>query len=46
MKTRIIIDGNAFYEIDEECMKSRKEKEEKKQKSENKEAQRTKKAGR
>lgn len=28
MKTRLIIDGNAFYEIDEECMK-RKEKMEK-----------------
>ena len=27
MKTRLIIDGNAFYEVDEECME-RKEKEE------------------
>lgn len=30
MKTHIVIDGNAFYEIDEECMRQKMEKEEKK----------------
>lgn len=24
MKTHIVIDGNAFYEVDEECMKRKK----------------------
>lgn len=28
MKTHIVIDGNAFYEIDEECLKQKKEKKE------------------
>lgn len=27
MGFRVIIDGNAFYEIDEDCMKHREEKE-------------------
>lgn len=27
MKTRIIIDGNAIYEVDEECLKKKKEQE-------------------
>jgi len=27
MKGRIVIDGNAFYEIDEECMRKKKKKE-------------------
>ena len=27
MKTRIIIDGNAIYEVDEECLKEKKEQE-------------------
>ncbi len=26
MASRIVIDGNAFYEIDEECMQRKKEK--------------------
>lgn len=25
MYSRIVIDGNAFYELDEECMKKKKE---------------------
>lgn len=25
MKTRTILDGNAFYEIDEECLEQKKE---------------------
>ncbi len=28
MKTRLIIDGNAFYEVDEECLLRRKQEEE------------------
>ena len=30
MKTHIVIDGNAFYEIDEECMRQKMENEQKK----------------
>ncbi len=30
MKTHIVIDGNAFYEIDEECMRQKMEKEQRK----------------
>ena len=30
MKTHIVIDGNAFYEIDEECMRHKMENEQKK----------------
>ena len=30
MKNRLIIDGNAVYEIDEECLKKRSEEEKKK----------------
>ncbi len=26
MRTRTILDGNAFYEIDEECMEKKKQK--------------------
>lgn len=29
MKTRTILDGNAFYEIDEECLAQKKESEKK-----------------
>ena len=25
MKTHIVIDGNAFYEVDEECLKKREQ---------------------
>ena len=25
MKTHVVIDGNAFYEVDEECMNRKKE---------------------
>ena len=28
MKTHIVIDGNAFYEIDEECLKKKQEEKE------------------
>jgi hypothetical protein len=31
MKGKIVIDGNAFYEIDEECMKRKQEMREKEQ---------------
>lgn len=31
MKGKIVIDGNAFYEIDEDCMKKRQERREKEQ---------------
>ena len=36
MRRRIIIEGNAVYEIDEECMKKRKEKDSKEKKDERK----------
>lgn len=36
MRRRIIIEGNAVYEIDEECMKKRKEKDSKEKKEEQK----------
>ena len=29
MSSRIIIDGNAIYEVDEECLRKKKEKEQK-----------------
>lgn len=32
MYSKIMIDGNAVYEIDEECMKKRKEKEQEERK--------------
>ena len=31
MSSRIIIDGNAIYEVDEECLRKKKEKEQEKQ---------------
>lgn len=31
MSSRIIIDGNAIYEVDEECLRKKKEKEHEKQ---------------
>lgn len=37
MKTRLIIDGNAFYEVDEECMKRKEEKENKEKEKKEKE---------
>ena len=33
MKTHIVIDGNAFYEIDEECLRQKMEKEQQKKPS-------------
>lgn len=42
MKTRLIIDGNAVYEIDEECMEKKRreqqEREKRKKEKENREA--------
>jgi len=32
MKTRLIIDGNAFYEVDEECLLRKREEEERAEK--------------
>lgn len=32
MKTRLIIDGNAFYEVDEECLLHKREEEERAEK--------------
>ena len=33
MKTRLIIDGNAFYEIDEECMERKEQDKERKKRA-------------
>ena len=44
MKTHIVIDGNAFYEIDEECMRQKMENEQKKIQKKQRELQK-KKAG-
>ena len=30
MKTHVVIDGNAFYEVDEECLNRKKEKDQNK----------------
>ena len=39
MKTHIVIDGNAFYEIDEECMRQKMEKEQRKLQKQQRQAQ-------
>ena len=31
MKSKLIIDGNAFYEVDEECLEKKKQEEKKKE---------------
>ena len=36
MSSRIIIDGNAIYEVDEECLRKKKEKEHEKQREKRK----------
>lgn len=41
MKTRIIIDGNAIYEVDEECMRKKKEKEKENEKQSTKRENKT-----
>lgn len=38
MKTHIVIDGNAFYEIDEECMKKKEQRMKKQQRIEKEKA--------
>lgn len=40
MKTHIVIDGNAFYEIDEECMRQKMEKEQRKLQKQQRQSQR------
>ena len=39
VKTHIVIDGNAFYEIDEECMRQKMENEQKKMQKKQRELQ-------
>lgn len=39
MKTHVVIDGNAFYEIDEECMKQKEEQNRKKMEKKQRTAQ-------
>lgn len=43
MKGKIVIDGNAFYEIDEECMKRKQERREKEQERNDRKGRRDKK---
>ena len=40
MKTHIVIDGNAFYEIDEECLRQKMEKEQQKAQKQQRQSQR------
>lgn len=40
MKTHIVIDGNAFYEIDEECLRQKMEKEQQKVQKQQRQSQR------
>lgn len=40
MKTHIVIDGNAFYEIDEECLRQKMEKEQQKSQKQQRQSQR------
>ncbi|MDD6066583.1 MAG: hypothetical protein PUD04_08465 [Firmicutes bacterium] len=37
MRTRIVMEGNAFYEIDEECIKAKEQKEKRERAGDNKE---------
>lgn len=41
MSSRIIIDGNAIYEVDEECLRKKKEKEEEHEKQQEKHKNKT-----
>ncbi len=34
MKSKLIIDGNAFYEVDEECLEKKRQEEKKKEEKE------------
>lgn len=40
MKTHIVIDGNAFYEIDEECLRQKMGKEQQKAQKQQRQSQR------
>lgn len=41
MSSRIIIDGNAIYEVDEECLRKKKEQEEEHEKQQEKHKNKT-----
>lgn len=41
MSSRIIIDGNAIYEVDEECLRKKKEQEEEHEKQQEKRKNKT-----
>ena len=42
MSSRIIIDGNAIYEVDEECLRKKKEKEQEEEHESNRRSAKTK----